>query len=146
MRRREGDLFDLGEVVLGVAVESETAEGTEGDFALRPDFGEVEDVPAEFLGVAWGEDLEVTGPGRVVAFLDGVEEVLRMPVRVLGGHFARFLVVEGFTALIGLAVDLDIVEGTVRLGKFVGVAGVAIHMAIGIGGTTVREQMHDLMS
>lgn len=45
----EGQLLDFGEVVLGISVELEFAEGAEWDFALRPDFGQVEDVPAELL-------------------------------------------------------------------------------------------------
>ena len=69
-----------------------------------------------------GEDLQVAGPAGVVAVLDGVEEVLSVPVRVFRGHFAGFGVGKGFAALIGLAVDLDVVEGSVGLGQLIGVA------------------------
>ena len=62
VRGRECDLFDLGEVVLRVAVEGEFAEAPEWDVFLGPDFGEVEDVPAEFLSLFGREDLEVAGP------------------------------------------------------------------------------------
>lgn len=130
VRGREGDLLDLGEVVLRVAVEGEFAEGPQGHVFVRPDFGQVEDVPAEFLGVRGGEDLQVAGPGGEVAVLDAVEEVLGVPVRVLGGHVAGFGVGEGFAALVGFAVDLDVVEGSVGLGELVGVPGVAVHVAI----------------
>ena len=122
MGGREGDLLDLGKVVLRVFVENEFAKGPEGDFALRPDFCEVKDVPAEFLGLGGGQDLDVAGPGRVVAVLDAVEEVLGVPVWVFGGHFAGFVVGEGFAALVGFAVDLDVVEGAVGLGELIGVA------------------------
>ena len=53
----EGHLLDFGEVILGIAVEGEAAKGSERDFTLGPDLREVEDVPAEFLGIARGENL-----------------------------------------------------------------------------------------
>lgn len=50
MRGREGNLFDLGEVVLNVPVEGPFADWSQRDLLLGPDLGEVEDVPAELLG------------------------------------------------------------------------------------------------
>lgn len=120
--RREGGLLDLCEVVLGVTVEGELSEAAEGHFGLRPDLGEVEDVPAELLGLFGGEDLDVARPGGVLAALDGVEEVLGVPVGVSSGEVAGFLVGEGLVALVCLAVNLDVVEGAVGLGPLVSVA------------------------
>lgn len=120
--RRESGLLDLREVVLGVTVEGKLPEAAEGHFGLRPDLGEVEDVPAELLGLFGGENLDVAGPGGVLAALDGVEEVLGVPVGVSGGEVAGFFVGEGLVALICLAVDLDVVKGAIGLDPFVGVA------------------------
>lgn len=53
-----------------------------------------------------------------------------MPVRVFSSHVGGFGVGEGFATLIGLAMDLDVVEGAVRFGELVCVSGVAIHVAI----------------
>ena len=92
--RRERGLLDFGEVVLGVFVEGEFAEATEGHFTLRPDFCEVEDVPAEFLGLFGAQGLDVAGPGRALASLDGAEQVLGVPVGVFGGEFGCFFVCE----------------------------------------------------
>lgn len=83
VRRREGDLLDLGEVVLGVAVQREPAHRPEGDVGLGPDLGQVEDVPLEVLGLLGREDLDMNRPAGVLAPLDGLEEVLRVPVGVL---------------------------------------------------------------
>ena len=69
-----------------------------------------------------------------------------MPVWVLGGHVTGFAVGERLTSLIGLAVDLDIIECAVGLGQFVGMPRVAVHVPVGIRGTAVGEEMHDLMS
>ena len=143
---REGDLFDFGEVVLWVLVEGEAAEGTKGDVFLWPHFRQVEDVPAKFLCLLGAEHLEIAGPARIFTVLDAVEEVLGVPIWVLGSHVAGLGICECLAALIGLAVDLDVVEGAVRLGELVRVAGVAVHVAIRVGGATIREEVHDLMS
>lgn len=145
VRGGEGGLLNLRKVVLGVLVEGDAAEFAEGDFTLRPDLGQVKDIPAELLGLFWAEDLHVAGPGRAFALVDGFEEVLGVPVGVLRGQLAGFLVVEGLVALVGLQVDLDVVEATVWLDPLVGVARVTVHVAVGVWGTTVTEQMHDLV-
>lgn len=141
----EGDLLDLGEVILWVAVEGKFAEAAKRDVFLGPDFCEVENVPTEFFGFFRRKDLEVAGPAWVVAALDGVEEVLGVPVWVFGGHVTGFTVGEGFAALVGFAMNLDVVEGAIGLGELIGVAGVAVHVPVGIGGSSVGEEVHDLV-
>lgn len=78
-------MLDFGEVVFGVLVESEAAEAAEGNFGLRPDLGEVKDVPTELLGLLGAQNLDVAGPRRVLAAGDGAEKVLGVPVGVLSG-------------------------------------------------------------
>lgn len=112
---------------------------------MRPDFGQVEDVPAEFLGIIRAEDLYITGPGGVLASLDSVDEVLRVPVWVGRCEFGGFFVGEGFAALVCFAVDLDVVEGSVGLDPLVGVAGEAVHMAVRAWSATITEEVHDLV-
>ena len=146
VRWRKGDLLDLGKVVFGVLVESKFAKGSQGHFFLRPDLGEVEYVPSEVFGFLGAENLEVAGPGWVVAVLNGVEQVLRVPVGIFCRHLPGFVVVKGFTALVGLAVDLDVVETAIGLGEFVRVARVAVHVAVRIRSATVGEELHDLVS
>lgn len=120
--RREGGLLDFGEVVLWVPVEGEAAETAEGDLVLGPDFGEVEDVPAEFLGRGRAECLNVACPGGEIVALDSAVKVLGVPVWVVRGKLGGFFVSECLAALVGFAVDLDIVEVAVGLDPFVGVA------------------------
>lgn len=130
VRGRESGLLDLSEVVLRVFVEGEAAETAQGHFGLRPDLGQVEDAPAELFGLLGAEDLHIACPRGVLAALDGVEEVLSVPVWIAGGELTGFFVSESLVALVGLAVDLNVVEGAVRLDPFVGVARVAIHVAV----------------
>lgn len=70
MRRREGDLFDLGEVVLWVTIQRHLADTTQWDFRVRPDFCDVENVPAEGLGLFGCKNLAIHGPGRIVGCVD----------------------------------------------------------------------------
>ncbi len=145
VRGREGNLFNFGKVVFWVLIEDEFAKGAQRYLALWPDFCEVENVPAKFLGLFGREHLDVAGPGGGVSVLNGVEKVLRVTVRVFGGHSASFAVCEGLAALVSFAVDLDVVEGAVGLGEFVCVARVAVHVAVRVRGAAVREEVHDLM-
>lgn len=62
-----------------------------------------------------------------------------MPVWVLAGELAGLLLVEGLAALVGLEVDLHVVEGPVGLVPLVRVARVAVHVAVGVWGAAVRE-------
>ena len=96
----ETNLFNLGEIVLGVLVEHELPNRAKRVFSVRPNFGEVEDVEPpsaqfseqsgergrtglhEALGLVRGEDLSVDGPARVVAFLDSLEQILGCEVGV----------------------------------------------------------------
>lgn len=135
----EGGLLDLGKVVLGVLVEGELAKLAQRHLALRPDLGQVKDVPLELLGLLRGQGLDVDGPAGVLAALDGLEEVLGVPVRVLGRHLAGFLVGEGLVALVRLEVNLDVDEGAVGLGPLVGVARVAVHVSVRVRGAAVGE-------
>lgn len=145
VRRGKGDLLDLGEVVFGVAVEGELAKRPERDFALRPHLGQVEDVPAKLLGFVGAQHLHVAGPPRIVAFLDRAEQIFRVPIRVLGPHLGRLFIVERLAALVGLAMDLNVVEGPVGFRKLIGMTRVSVHVTVGIRGAPIGKQVHDLM-
>lgn len=85
VRRREGGLFNFREVVMWVFVEGEAAEATQGHVFLRPDFRQVEDVPAGLLCLLRAQDLHIAGPGGALTALDRVQQILGVPVGVLGG-------------------------------------------------------------
>lgn len=70
VRRGKGELLNLGEVVFDVAVEGEFAKGPERNFALGPNFGQVEDIPVKLLGFVGAQHLHITGPRRIVPFFD----------------------------------------------------------------------------
>lgn len=146
VRRRECGLLHLGEIVLWVLVQGEFTEAAERNFALRPDLGKIENIPAELLCLFRAQDLHVSSPGRVLSSFNGVEQVLGVPIRVLSSDLSGLLVIESLDALVSEKVDLDIVEAAVRLQPFVGMTGIAVHVSVRVRGAAVREQCHDLMS
>jgi len=146
VRGREGRLLDLGEVVLGVLVEDEFADGSERELLVRPDFGEIENVVAEFLGLLRGHGLDVDSPRGEVARLDGVEESLSGIVGVLTSQLGSRLVVESLESTISADVDLGVDEGAVVLEPLEGVARVAVLLVVAIGSSTVGEEDHDLVN
>ena len=108
VRGRESRLFDFGEVIDGVLVKGHFTESAEWDFALGPDFGQIKDVPAEFLGLFRCQDLHVTSPRGEVARLDLLKEILSGVIGILSGHLAGGIIVEDFDSLVDLEVELDI--------------------------------------
>lgn len=121
--RREGGLLDLRKVVLDVPVQRQLSKAPKGDLVVRPDLGQVEDVPLEVLGLLGSQDLEVGRPARVVALFDRLEEVLGGEIGVLRGQLPGFFAGQRLDPLIGLEVDLDVDEGAIfLLNKLEGVA------------------------
>ena len=58
VRRTERRLLDLGEVVLGVAIEGDLADGDERELAVRPHLRHVERVELPLLGLLERHHLE----------------------------------------------------------------------------------------
>lgn len=143
---REGSLLGLSEVVLDVLVKSELTESSERELVVRPDLGEVKDGPLELLSLLGGADLDVTSPRGERATLDGVEEVFLGVVGVGSGESDSLVIGEVLDALVGLHVDLDVVERAILLDPLVGVAGVTVHLSVVSGSTSVGEEDHDLVA
>lgn len=60
-------------------------------FARRRYLGKIKGVELEFLRLFKGHDLDVEGPGWVVAIGNGIEQVSNGVVRVGGGQSLRLL-------------------------------------------------------
>lgn len=146
VRRRESSLLGLGEVVVNVLVESELAESSQREVSVGPDLGEVKDGPLELLSLLGGADLDVTSPRGEVLLLNVLDKILLGVVGVGAAEDAGLVVGEVLDALVGLHVDLDVVERTVLLDPLVGVAGVTVHLSVVSRGTSVGEEDHDLVN
>ncbi|TPV97515.1 MAG: hypothetical protein USCAAHI_03073 [Beijerinckiaceae bacterium] len=71
----EGGLLDLGEIVVGVAVQFHHAGLDQRVVAVRPHLGQVERVVRRLLGIGLRHDLNAETPARVVALLDRAQEI-----------------------------------------------------------------------
>jgi hypothetical protein len=80
--RGEGDLLDFSKVVLDILVKGEFSKWLQWDLLLWPDLGQIEDIPTELFSLLGREDLNVDRPGWVIALLDSLKKVLRVPVWV----------------------------------------------------------------
>ena len=111
----ERHLLDFRKVVLWIPVESEFSKGPQWNIFLRPDLGQIENVPTETLRLFRAEDLEITGPAWIIAVLNRVEEILSVPVWIFRSHVNRFSIAKCFAAEVGLAMNLYVAEIAVRL-------------------------------
>jgi hypothetical protein len=65
-----------------------------------PYLGYVKNIPAELLGLFWGEHLDAYVPAGIVAALNGFEKVLCLEVWVDGVEVCGLLIVQSSVALV----------------------------------------------
>lgn len=82
---------------------------------MRPHLGHVENVPLVRLRLLGVHDLHEDVPLGEVALLNGLEEVLGQEVGVFAGNLCGGLGGEVFDAVLGLEVELDVLEAAVLL-------------------------------
>ena len=86
---RECSLLDIAMEVLGVLVQDQFAELMHGELTARPDFGNIEGIEAELVGVGLFRlhYLDICFPCDFFAFLNGLPELFLGVIWVLtGGH------------------------------------------------------------
>jgi len=128
--RGESSLFDLGEVVLRVAVEDHAAHRVQRCVAVGPDLSDVEGVEAVVLDLLGGHDLRVDLPARVLAALDRLVQIASGVVRVLALHALGLVPGQVLDALFGFEVDLHPEVLTLVVVPLEGVSAVAVHVSI----------------
>jgi hypothetical protein len=142
----EGDLLDLGEVVLRVLVQGQLADLAKGELSLGPDVRHVEHVDLlllpELFGLLGGHGLHLHRPGGVVALLDGLVEIL---LRVVGGLLAGLFLRHELGALVAEDVELGVDPLAVLVEQLDGVTEVAVHEAPSVGDASIAEEDHDLV-
>jgi len=84
--RLEGRLLDLGVEVSRVAVQRQPANLVQRVVAVRPRLGQVKGVEPVGRGFIVGHDLHFQRPARVIAPLDGLEQVAPVVVTVRAGR------------------------------------------------------------
>lgn len=143
--RVEGDLLNLSEVVLDVAVENELSEFAKRVVGMRPNLGQVEDVDVGLLGLLGSHGLNVGLPLGEVTALDGLEEVLRGVVGGRSGELTGLLSGKEFDTLLRQHVNLAVDPVALLVDHLEGVSGVSLHLAVAVRNTTISEEPHDLV-
>jgi hypothetical protein len=145
VRHLEPGLLDLGEEVLGVAVEHHPADRDRRVVLVRPDLGQVERVEVVGGRVLVRHDLHLEAPGRVVLAGDRLPQVTPVVVEVLGAYGPGLGVGEVLDALLGLEVVLDPEPLARGVLPHIRAAAVAVHVAVGARRAPVAHQDRHLV-
>ncbi len=89
-RRRERRLLDVGEVVVGVAIEDDLAHFHTRIVLMRPHFGDVEWIDIGVDRLRFRHDLNEHRPARMIAALDGLEEIALRMIGIAARQLQRF--------------------------------------------------------
>ncbi len=130
VRRVEGRLLDLGEVVLWVLVQIEDAHLDERVVLVKPDLGQVERVVRALGRVLFGHHLNEHLPAGEVALLDAVVEVTLVALATFADHGFGFGIGQVLDALLGVEVELHPVPLVLRVDEAEGVAAEHVHMSV----------------
>lgn len=137
-----GNLLDLGEVVLDVAVELDLAKRLQRVLGSGPRLGQVKDVNVLLQSLLWRHNLVVNGPAWELSPLDSVVEVELVNIWRCSVGLSVILVV--LHTLVGQDVDLAVVPAF-SIGKLEGVARVTLHVTPGLRPATVTKQVQHLV-
>ncbi len=142
----ERRLLGLGKEVLGESVEGHHPHLAERIVGVRPHLGQVEGVEAVVLSVGERHHLHLERPGRRIAGLDGLAEVLEVHGGVrAAGCVCGSVVGDRVDALVGLPVVLHPVPIVGGVHPAVGVRPEAVHVAHRRGTPTVPVQPGELV-
>ncbi len=130
--RRERGLLDLGEKVVGPAVELHHADFDQRIVGLRPDLGHVEGIVLVGAGLGLAHDLDRQRPFREIAGFDRREEIAPVALAIVGDDRGGFLVGQVLDALLGAEVEFHPNALVRRVDHREGVAAEAMHVAEGL--------------
>ena len=138
-------MLDLGEVILGIAIQDQPANFDQRIITMRPNLGDIEDVESIILRLLERHDLHFQRPARMVTPVDRIVQIFRCMIGTLPGQAGGFLPREVLDALVGFEMILHPEGLALRVVPFEGVAAVAVHMAVRGGRAPVGEQDRDLV-
>ncbi len=129
IERIERRLLDLGEEVLGVAVELQYTHVVKREIAVIPHLRQIERIDMVAHGLLFGHNLNLHLPAREVAPLDSLEQIALVRLAVLGDDRFGLGVGQVLYALHCAEVELDPCAAVVAIEEAVSVAAEAVHVA-----------------
>src|SRR6266481_2923169 len=143
--RRERCLLDLSKVVFGISIQFQFTDLDQGILRMRPDLGQVEGVEAISLCLQFRHDLNREAPFRIVAFLDGLKEILGRVIRIRTRELNRLFPGKILNALFGLKMEFHPDTLVPSVDKAERVTGETVHVAVVFRRAPVAEKNRDLM-
>jgi hypothetical protein len=141
----EGNLFNLGEVILRVSVKIEFSNRDQRIVAVRDYLGHIEDVKLVVLTFLLRDELDIPCPWGEVTLLNVLEQILLRKVLICGWHCSWFFGGKILDALVSFEVIFDIMNFALLVNPLVSVRAVSIQVSIAIRSTAIREEDSNLM-
>lgn len=145
MTRREGRLFDLSKVVIGVAGENETSNGDERVVFVRDDLGDIKNVPLVAETINFGHNLNLEVPFDGLASVQSLNEVTASIVRV-GNKSSCLFTGEVLDSLSSFEVKLNPEGLSVLVDPSECMGGIAVHVSESVGSSSVAHEDSHLVS
>lgn len=91
-----------------ILIQSQAANTAKGILLIRPSVRAVKDVNGRRVDLLRLHHLHAHRPSRIIAPVDGIEEVLDVVIGLFAGETDGRLGVHGFDSVVGLEVPLDV--------------------------------------
>ncbi|MNK96809.1 hypothetical protein D3C87_1171110 [compost metagenome] len=128
--RIERRLLDVGEVVVGIAVELKHSDFDQRVIAVWPDLGQIEGIDRIRAGVDLRHDLHIELPLREEALLDAGVQVALGAFTIIAHQRCGLLVAQVLNALLGLPGELYPEALVGRGDETEGMAAEPVHVAV----------------
>lgn len=106
-------------------------------YLVRPDFGNVEWIPTVSLCVLGLHDLDKDIPGREIAALNGLKQILSGIIGIGAFQFGSLIRLQVLDALLGLEVPFDVLELALLVYQLECMGAKAVHVAETVRSTVV---------
>ena len=145
IRRGEGGLLHLREVVFRITIELHYANFDQRVVSLGPDFGQIKRIVLVCLCLFLCHDLDEERPTRKISTLDCLEEIPAIALPIICHNRSGSFVREILNTLLCAEVELHPCAPVVGIDHREGVASEAMHMPEGLGNSAVGHDNRDLM-
>jgi hypothetical protein len=140
------NLLGLGEKLIGVLVQLELTDVSDGNQLLGPYLSGVKDVELEVVLLGLGNDLNTELPLGVGAAVDSHPQVLAVEVWILTSDLKSLVPDEAVYTELGSEVELDKVPLALVVDECVGVDTETLHHTEGAGNSAVGHGPHEHVS
>ena len=140
--RAKCHLLGFSKEVVGVAVQYHPANRLDRNEFFGNQFGGIQNVEAELLGLRFGKNLHAQFPFRIGTRLDTLPQIATVEIRISAGNLHRFVPHQRMRAGCRIPVEFDIYRFPRVIDKTKGVNAKALHGGKAAGNRAVRHLPH----